>query len=51
MRALQQAFTEYRRMVRPLVSAHQLKTVLFQFPPFFQRTTENLQWLFEIRIR
>ncbi|HBF74140.1 MAG TPA: DUF72 domain-containing protein [Lactobacillus sp.] len=45
----QQAFTEYRRMVRPLVSAHQLKTVLFQFPPFFQRTTENLQWLFEIR--
>lgn len=45
----QQAFTEYRRMVRPLVNAHQLKTVLFQFPPFFQRTTENLQWLFEIR--
>lgn len=45
----QQAFNEYRRMVRPLVKAHQLKTVLFQFPPFFQRTTENLQWLFEIR--
>lgn len=45
----QRAFTEYRQMVRPLVKAHQLKTVLFQFPPFFQRTTENLQWLFEIR--
>ncbi|MFC6253044.1 DUF72 domain-containing protein [Secundilactobacillus hailunensis] len=43
------AFYEYHRMVRPLVHAHQLKTVLFQFPPFFQRTTENLQWLFEIR--
>ena len=43
------AFYEYLRMVRPLVHAQQLKTVLFQFPPFFQRTTENLQWLFEIR--
>nr|WP_155432249.1 DUF72 domain-containing protein [Secundilactobacillus folii] len=44
-----QAFTAFRRMVRPLVKAHQLKAVLFQFPPFFQRTTESLQWLFEVR--
>lgn len=43
------AFKAYRKMISPLVKAHQLKTILFQFPPFFRRTTENIQWLFEIR--
>lgn len=43
------AFKDFRKMVRPLVQKHQLKTILFQFPPYFQRNTENIQWLFEVR--
>ncbi|GAA3603570.1 DUF72 domain-containing protein [Secundilactobacillus similis DSM 23365 = JCM 2765] len=45
----QQAFVDFRRMVQPLVTKHQLKAVLFQFPPFFRRSTENLEWLVDIR--
>lgn len=34
-RERRQVFENYRRMVDPLVKRHQLKTILFQFPPFF----------------
>ncbi|WP_282802456.1 DUF72 domain-containing protein [Secundilactobacillus kimchicus] len=47
--ARQAAFVAYRQMIEPLVSAHQLKAILFQFPPFFRRTTENIDWLLQIR--
>lgn len=47
--ARSQAFHDYKIAIKPLVNRHQLKSILFQFPPFFQRNTENLQWLFEIR--
>ena len=47
--ACKTAFAEYKEMIKPLVRKHQLKTILFQFPPFFRRSAENLQWLFEVR--
>jgi len=43
------AFRDFGKMVTPLVQAKQLKTVLFQFPPFFTRTVANFQWLETIR--
>lgn len=45
-----QLFRQYRQMVAPLIAAHQLKTILFQFPPFFNATTENIEYLQQIRV-
>lgn len=45
-----QLFQQYRQMVAPLVAAHQLKTILFQFPPFFNATTANIEYLQQIRV-
>lgn len=42
-------FTQYRDLVAPLVRAQQLRTILFQFPPYFNRTTENIQYLRDVR--
>lgn len=42
-------FRNYERMIRPLLATNQLKTVLFQFPPYFQATTENFTYLRQIR--
>lgn len=42
-------FNRYRQMVTPLIKRHQLKTVLFQFPPFFNATTENIEYLQQVR--
>ncbi|MGY5339475.1 DUF72 domain-containing protein [Levilactobacillus spicheri] len=42
-------FADYAELVAPLVRRHQLRTILFQFPPYFNRTTENIQYLREIR--
>jgi len=43
------AITEFRKMVRPLVEAKQLKTILFQFPPYFNCETANIRYLWDIR--
>ncbi|WP_367295394.1 DUF72 domain-containing protein [Levilactobacillus yonginensis] len=44
------AFDEFRQAIRPLVRAQQLQTVLFQFPPYFNRTTANIQYLRDVRV-
>ena len=45
MDALKAAYREYRAMLRPLIQHDQLKAVLFQFPPFFERSTRNFHYL------
>ncbi|XIF20538.1 MAG: DUF72 domain-containing protein [Acetilactobacillus jinshanensis] len=44
-------FKRFQRCVEPLLKRHQLKTVLFQFPPYFQRNPKNMNYLKEIRRR
>lgn len=46
---LKLAFRQYRAMLAPVQTAGQLKAVLFQFPPFFTRTTTNFHYLQRIR--
>lgn len=45
MEALKTAYRQYRAMLKPLTQHHQLKAVLFQFPPFFERSTRNFHYL------
>ncbi|MFB9769567.1 DUF72 domain-containing protein [Lactiplantibacillus modestisalitolerans] len=45
MDALKTAYREYRAMLKPLVQANQLKAILFQFPPFFERSNRNFHYL------
>ena len=45
MDALKTAYREYRAMLKPLLTHHQLKAVLFQFPPFFERSNRNFHYL------
>ncbi|UQS87074.1 DUF72 domain-containing protein [Nicoliella spurrieriana] len=42
------AFDSFKNMIQPLVDTQQLKTVLFQFPPFFEVSRENLDYLIEL---
>ncbi|GEO74487.1 hypothetical protein FD30_GL001752 [Levilactobacillus namurensis DSM 19117] len=42
-------FARYKTLMQPLWRAHQLRTILFQFPPYFNRTTANIQYLREMR--
>lgn len=46
----QTTFSHYREAVAPLLATHQLQTVLFQFPPYFNRTTANIDYLRQIRL-
>lgn len=43
------AFSDYCKMIQPLLATNQLKTILFQFPPYFERSNENIRYLMEIR--
>lgn len=45
----QQAFADYVEMIKPLMASHQLKTVLFQFPPYLARNNENIRYLLSVR--
>ncbi|MDN6354969.1 MAG: DUF72 domain-containing protein [Lactiplantibacillus plantarum] len=45
MDALKTAYREYRAMLKPLTQHQQLKAVLFQFPPFFERSNRNFHYL------
>lgn len=45
------AFDQFKAAVAPLVDHHQLRTVLFQFPPYFNRTTANIQYLRDVRVQ
>ena len=42
-------FTQFKQVVAPLVSTGQLKTVLFQFPPYFDARTEHIEYLRTVR--
>ena len=46
---LEQVFQQYRRTISPLVAAGQLKTILFQFPPYFDATVRDFSYLRLIR--
>ncbi|NLR08967.1 MULTISPECIES: DUF72 domain-containing protein [Lactobacillaceae] len=45
------AFDQFKVAVAPLVDHRQLRTVLFQFPPYFNRTTANIQYLRDVRVQ
>lgn len=45
----QAVFTQFKQVVAPLVSTGQLKTVLFQFPPYFDARTEHIEYLRTVR--
>ncbi|MCH5465243.1 DUF72 domain-containing protein [Levilactobacillus tujiorum] len=45
------AFDQFKEAIAPLVQHRQLQTVLFQFPPYFNRTTANIQYLRDIRVQ
>lgn len=38
-------FKDYKRTVTPLMKVGQLKTILFQFPPYFSRRVETIEYL------
>lgn len=46
---LEQVFQQYRRTIAPLVAAGQLKTILFQFPPYFDAGVKDFDYLKLIR--
>ena len=46
---LEQLFKEYRRVISPLVVSGQLKTILFQFPPYFDATVKDFDYLRLVR--
>lgn len=47
---VQATFTHYREMVAPLVVQQKLQTILLQFPPYFNRTTANIEYLRQVRL-
>lgn len=47
---LEQLFQQYRRTISPLVAAGQLKTILFQFPPYFDAQLKDIDYLRLIRL-
>lgn len=47
---LEQFFNRYRKTVAPLVAAGQLKTVLFQFPPYFDASPQDIEYLRLVRL-
>lgn len=42
-------FDNFVHSIESLISSNKLKTILFQFPPFFNLNRENLDYLFDIR--
>lgn len=47
---LEQLFQQYRHTIAPLVAAGQLKTILFQFPPYFDAQLKDIEYLRLIRL-
>jgi len=45
------AFEQFKEAIQPLVVSGKLLTVLFQFPPFFNRTTANIEYLRDVRVQ
>lgn len=46
---LAELFNQYRRTIAPLVAAGQLKTILFQFPPYFDAGVPDIEYLKLVR--
>ena len=46
---LERVFQQYRRKIAPLIATGQLKTILFQFPPYFDATVRDFSYLRLIR--
>lgn len=42
-------FEKFKQVIAPLVATGQLKTVLFQFPPYFDARTESIEYLHRVR--
>lgn len=42
---LEQVFQQYRKTIAPLIAADQLKTILFQFPPYFDASVKDFDYL------
>lgn len=47
--SLETMFGQFKQVVRPMVATNQLKTVLFQFPPQFDATVKNIEYLMKVR--
>ena len=45
----EQIFCDFNQRMRLLIATNQLKTILFQFPPMFNATHENIQYLMRLR--
>lgn len=45
----EQIFRDFNQRMRLLIATNQLKTILFQFPPMFNATHENIQYLMRLR--
>lgn len=46
---VEQLFARYRKTIAPLVATGQLKTVLFQFPPYFDASLQDIEYLKLVR--
>ena len=46
---LADVFAQYREAIAPLTAAGQLKTILFQFPPYFTAVPANIDYLQTVR--
>lgn len=42
-------FTALKRSLQPLIASHQLAAILFQWPPFFGATPDNVRYLQRVR--
>src|SRR5699024_11003788 len=42
-------FQQYRRTIAPLIATGQLKTILFQFPPYFDAEVKDIEYLKLVR--
>lgn len=47
--SLPEMFACFKQVLRPLLATNQLKTVLFQFPPQFDATVKNIEYLMKVR--
>ncbi|MCL0312852.1 DUF72 domain-containing protein [Apilactobacillus sp. TMW 2.2459] len=45
----EQVFKAFLSSIKPLVINHKLKTILFQFPPYFNCTDDNINYLRKVR--
>jgi uncharacterized protein YecE (DUF72 family) len=47
---LEQVFQQYRKTIAPLIATDQLKTILFQFPPYFDASVKDFDYLRLVRM-